>query len=61
MLIFFTISLMKTIILTSVLLVTLATAGTLTYAANTDTGANVLKKKFNDMHLTESDESHFER
>ncbi len=46
---------MKTKILTSVLLATIATAGTLTYAASTDTGSTTtLKNTLKSMHQTGS-------
>ncbi|EKD30156.1 MAG: hypothetical protein ACD_78C00135G0002 [uncultured bacterium (gcode 4)] len=46
---------MKTKILAGVVLVTLATAGTLTYAASTNTGAtNILRNTFSGMHQTGS-------
>lgn len=45
---------MKTKILAGVALVTLATAGTLAYAASTGTGSAVLTKVTNGMHLTGS-------
>lgn len=45
---------MKTKILAGVALMTIATAGTLTYAANTNTGSTTLKNTFNSMHLTGS-------
>ncbi|MDD2917028.1 MAG: hypothetical protein PHH70_04255 [Candidatus Gracilibacteria bacterium] len=45
---------MKTKILAGVALVTLATAGTLAYAANTSTGSTVLHKVTNGMHISGS-------
>lgn len=45
---------MKTKILAGVALVTLATAGTLTYAASTGSGSTILSKVANGMHLTGS-------
>ena len=45
---------MKTKILASVALLTLATAGSLTYAASTPTGSQVLKNTLTGMHVTGS-------
>lgn len=44
----------KTKILIGVGLLGVATAGTLTYAASTSTGSNVIKKTFNEMHRSGS-------
>jgi hypothetical protein len=45
---------MKTKILAWAVLCTIATAGTLTYAASTNTGSTVLSKTFTKMHMTGS-------
>lgn len=45
---------MKTKILAGVVFVTLATAGTLTYAASTSTGSTILGRTFAKIHMTGS-------
>lgn len=47
---------MKTKILAGVILMTVATAGTLTYAASTTGTGNVLRNAFSGMHRTGSGE-----